>query len=1686
MTTQDFNSMVDELKSRLVDINKTHLNSIPQPVFGGGTNDMDILNLDGITGNAAFKLVGADINNVTIMFAEDPDAPSKLFEVAQSDKFISRPDPVYITRSAILEMSYTVEQQIAKVKSIASQNGITEYNYISIWNDGGFRLYNIIDPSSIQYATDDREYITTNTYSIVQGSNGKLNYRFNSTSFGVNLNQSITYADLQTKLKKNIKEVNCIPLLYNNDNNDNFNTIMYMYALHALYAILNTSNWDTVIYNFKNNKSNADILNNISIFDGLKNFITINASEYIPYLLNIIDTQLLEQLINQTHNFNIFVARRIVYMWILMYNFSIAYNYSLQNPSTINNNLALVCLSLLISNNNTFKYNDALHDTVQESELNQKATLTYQLWCVVLQTIVPYTLGSLDVKSGTLSINNATDKCTNIKPELALNNLQNHFNNFRKNYDLIKPDMFNSIQNQIIGALGNYENTQTQCINSLNSKLYNDYGSLKYAVDTTNNNIGATKWAAQKADTAANTTKNDVSSTFAKMNSALGIVSTAEEEAANQSALFAAEARINEQLGNQGYALVKNGKYIMSPNSVYDTQKCCVVDMKQPIEQQLAQINSIVQQNGITKYNYVTIYSDGGFRAFDISNPSQIVYADWVDPNVTVNTFRVELSAVANQLRLDATAEAQIEEQLNTQGYALFKAGKYITNPGPLYASPSGVLDTSKTLKQKLDDVNSAAEGMSILKYNYVSMWDDGRFQIFNIANSGQISYQSNSNPNVKVNTYIVANTSIASAQLKGSVTPASEKNSGFSIIKKNAVIIEADGIDVYNFDASRINNNRFLNPAVFDPQENKRYKLNENANYTILTQINNALKAVNNGVLPAYTHACIWPYDVNGYARWRVYNINDSSTIKYNPNATGIISYAVAEPFPRSQILVGSTSLSLNRPLIPFEVVPNITTASPNITYTITFDLVYSTVPTDWQNILINGYDDNNNSGRHPGIWLTPTGYNGKNLSTIHFVHNPKNPNNYNVVGKIQLQLNVKNTITVIAANNTLYLYVNGVFDTKSNPVTDGVSANNPLVWQSTNTWFWSYWSALNIGLSVSNVHWWNIALTADQISAYYKTPSISIPIEKFTTQTSVLSTTFPKAQSLVGARPLQLNKLIPFTTVPNITTKNPDVTYTISFDLTYTTLPTDWQNIFINGHDIHQAGNFTARHPGVWLSPTGGGWPSLPTIHFVHNPKNPNNYNVIGKIQLQKNVKNTITLIAKNNTLYLFVNGVIDIHTLPNDWGVSLDNPLVWPSGNSWNWRDWAYGVDSGMSVSNVNWWNVALTAEQVKAYYQKPSIATTVEGFVAKQLQNIGANITNSERTLINDATTTVYSTGETITSVEFAMQISKAVETNLNSMKKTIDETYNTSVDLADLQQQTTNFYNATQAYMYMKTINRNPITNDALYDVKKSVSDNIYKYKTNQDSINYMGPAVKKNKRNLLGSQTLLTGRIQKDSTLNMYIYIELVILLIVTLSSIFIVMTSLPKPRKLAYTLLLALFVIVNLFLVKYVFNKTKSIETFTNNSDVSVSPIACMNAASEYILNTENITLLLESTNIYTNTNDSLGKELGYYTNVSHQLENKNNKVSALYKIYFIKQVRYDAIMELCNTLTLIIIGFTTIYIGLEALQLDFAYTWLYGITGTLIIIAAVICLIEVNIRVRSDPKQIYWVNPNPNNDSY
>ena len=566
--------------------------------------------------------------------------------------------------------------------------------------------------------------------------------------------------------------------------------------------------------------------------------------------------------------------------------------------------------------------------------------------------------------------------------------------------------------------------------------------------------------------------------------------------------------------------------------------------------------------------------------------------------------------------------------------------------------------------------------------------------------------------------------------------------------------------------------------------------------------------------------------------------------------------------------------------------------------------------------------------------------------------------------------------------------------------------------------------------------------------------------------------------------------------------------ITYTFSFDIKLTQYSSSWFNVFQNGSDNSDPNQ---RYPSLWL--TGNNFGNAGLIHYIHDTKFPSNFNIIGNTKLPLDTFNTITIVVSNNIFTVYINGEFEASKTAN-----VSNGLAWGPNdtivNNWNWvgSGWTSTM-SGVVVKNANWWTTGLSADVVKRYYYDISGQTDP--------------LTSNNRNSVNQLTSTKTDAELALTKGNFQALYNSAVtareravtaETNANTNVLTKYDTYiqkariyssetalynsaNTlvtqlagvastkSVSLNTLLSITSQLFTLTQTYTNSSTIPTIDLNIDPLNPLKASVNNSITKYRNNQTEINTLAPVLNKNKETLKDTQSQLKSRKEQGSKLNTYKYIELSIMLIITIFAFVIISVPFEDSMKTILTSILSLIAVANILIIYYVFDKPGLIETFDvsepdlltqNNTNITVALHQFMDASIQYLLQTDNLNILLQSKMVYGNVNQGLSKELTYYNDASNELINSNITVDSVYKSSYMTQIHYSAAMQLFMSLSLIVAGFTISFVTLESLEITGSvYSWVSGITAFFIIIVLIIYMLEVSIRVHTNPKKVYWGNP-------
>ena len=210
-----------------------------------------------------------------------------------------------------------------------------------------------------------------------------------------------------------------------------------------------------------------------------------------------------------------------------------------------------------------------------------------------------------------------------------------------------------------------------------------------------------------------------------------------------------------------------------------------------------------------------------------------------------------------------------------------------------------------------------------------------------------------------------------------------------------------------------------------------------------------------------------------------------------------------------------------------PFTIPPVVAykNTESGLSYTFSFDIIIEKITNNWRNIMHHGTTDN----RQPGIYIIG----GTELGNANRIHVSFHPVHMwlDSTHASALQVNEKYTVTVVINENTIYIYIDGVLNNQGSFQATHVGPRI-LKWETsvTNKWHWNdQWNNPPNGfIKISNVNWWNIALSDEEVLAFYKTvPSKHPQKEQIQGKYAVkLNTDYPDTDNNIG-KPVISTKL-------------------------------------------------------------------------------------------------------------------------------------------------------------------------------------------------------------------------------------------------------------------------------------------------------------------------------------------------------------------------------------------------------------------------------------------------------------------------------------------------------------------------------------------------------------------------------
>ena len=271
---------------------------------------------------------------------------------------------------------------------------------------------------------------------------------------------------------------------------------------------------------------------------------------------------------------------------------------------------------------------------------------------------------------------------------------------------------------------------------------------------------------------------------------------------------------------------------------------------------------------------------------------------------------------------------------------------------------------------------------------------------------------------------------------------------------------------------------------------------------------------------------------------------------------------------------------------------------------------------------------------------------------------------------------------------------------------------------------------------------------------------------------------------------------------------------------------------------------------------------------------------------------------------------------------------------------------------------------------------------------------------------------------------------------------------------------------------------------------------ITQYNADSVEINALDTDVRKRRDELLSRKQMLADTAAVHTRQRRLEYIAVITFLLLSSAGVGIVVFPGEPKQKYIGCAILVLAAIINAFVLTTLKARSGSgsryregfAGTITDGEHASDTiadyTAAAKEEALKYLDNTVSLTMLLATYRAYGNINHSMKKEIGYFSDSSEQLLIAGEKVKGAYDSGYMQDVQFAALTNFLISLSIIVAGVTSGYVASNALGDaggvgDKVRTFVLGAGGVFAAIALILFILEMNGRVHTSPKKLYWAQP-------
>lgn len=304
------------------------------------------------------------------------------------------------------------------------------------------------------------------------------------------------------------------------------------------------------------------------------------------------------------------------------------------------------------------------------------------------------------------------------------------------------------------------------------------------------------------------------------------------------------------------------------------------------------------------------------------------------------------------------------------------------------------------------------------------------------------------------------------------------------------------------------------------------------------------------------------------------------------------------------------------------------------------------------------------------------------------------------------------------------------------------------------------------------------------------------------------------------------------------------------------------------------------------------------------------------------------------------------------------------------------------------------------------------------------------------------------------------------------------------------------------YDYMMNFNRNMIRQGVgtgqvgstlVGTLSSGVATKISDFKKNVDDINIKSSALTTGQVDLKTRINNMSSEKDKSSRAYTYMIVAFVLFIIVVMACVIIFLLPIEHAKKVTASVGVASVGIIVLIIFNFIY--TTKVENFqaylykpeSSAAGLSISQqsdfeggvgIVALGYASDYLDNTIQIALMVQTYIGYNNMNGALSREKVYYDEINNRIELSKTKVDSARNVYTLD--RYTSRARVSFFVSIGILISLTIALLIGTSKYPTARPIILGVSGFILFLAILFYLLDTSARVRTRSDKIYWGTPN------